>query len=114
MVRYAGGAWSSLRISHIDSNPKPGQVEITGTKGTYVFDYHTYELITHRSDGSTLSRKGANPPSQHGRFYQNIADHLRRGAKLVITPQWARRPVHVIDLACRSAAAGRALRAKYR
>ncbi len=114
VVRYAGGAWSSLMITQLDSKPKGGQVEITGTKGTYVFDYRTYELITHGRDGSTVSRKGANPPSQHERFYRNIADHLRRGTKLVITPQWARRPVHVIDLACRSAAAGRALKAKYR
>ena len=114
LVRYAGGAWSSLMITQLDSKPKGGQVEITGTKGTYVFDYRTYELITHGRDGSTVSRKGANPPSQHERFYRNIADHLRRGTKLVITPQWARRPVHVIDLACRSAAAGKALKAKYR
>ena len=114
VVRYAGGAWSSLMITQLDSKPKAGQVEITGTKGTYVFDYRTYELITHGRDGSTVTRKGANPPSQHERFYRNIADHLRRGTKLVITPQWARRPVHVIDLACRSAAAGKALKAKYR
>ena len=34
-------------------------------------------------------------------------------APLAITPEWARRPVHVIDLAVRSARQGRALRAKY-
>ena len=54
------------------------------------------------------------PPSESEKFYQNIADHLAGGTALVITPQWARRPVHVIDLACQSAAAGRAMPAKYR
>jgi predicted dehydrogenase len=113
VVRYRGGAWSTLCISHIDSNPKPGQVEVTGTKGSYVFDYRTYQLVTHKGS-ATVVTKGANPPSQHARFYQNIADHLCRGQPLVITPEWARRPVHVLDLAGRSAARGKALPAKYK
>lgn len=113
VVRYASGAWSTLRISRLDSNPRPGQVEVTGTKGAYVFDYRTYQLITHKGSDVVLT-KGANPPSQHAKYYQNIADHLCRGRPLVITPEWARRPVHVLDLTCRSAARGRALPAKYK
>ncbi|KPK86394.1 MAG: dehydrogenase [Phycisphaerae bacterium SM23_33] len=113
LVRYAGGAWSTLCISHLDSNPKPGQVEVTGTKGSYVFDYRTYQLITHRGP-ATVVTKGGNPPSQHAKYYQNVADHLSRGRPLVITAEWARRPVHVLDLTCRSAAAGRALPVKYK
>ena len=41
--------------------------------------------------------KGKNPPSQSWRFYQNLADHLVTGEKLVITPQWARRPIHILE-----------------
>jgi len=31
----------------------------------------------------------------------------------VITGEWSRRPIHILDLACRSAERGRALRAKH-
>jgi predicted dehydrogenase len=112
LVRYDNGAWSTLSISSLESRAKPGWVEVTGTLGSYLFDYHTYELTTHKG-GATVITKGRNPPSRHGRFYRNIADHLTNGARLVITPEWARRPVHVLDLACQSAAKGRALPAKY-
>ena len=113
VVRYDNGAWSSLRISHIESNPKPGQLEITGTKGSYVFDYKTYTLIRHRG-GATVTETGANPPSEHQKFYNNVAAHLTKGTALVINPEWARRPVHVLDLAGRSAKAGKALPARYK
>ena len=48
------------------------------------------------------------------KFYQNIADHLTKGSKLVITPEWARRPIHILDLAGQSAKAKRAMQPKYK
>ena len=111
-VRFDNGAYINLRMSSLDGNPKPGQLEITGTKGSYVFDGRTYELIVPKK-GSTVREAGNNPKSESWRFYRNVADHLTNGAKLIITPQWARRPVHIIDLAVRSAKAGKALKAKY-
>ena len=112
VIRYANGAWSTLTISAIDSNPKAGRLEITGTKGSYVMDGNTFECITHKA-GETVVTKGANPPSESWRFYQNIADHLVAGEKLVITPEWARRPIHILDLAGQSAKTGATLKAKY-
>ena len=53
-------------------------------------------------------------PCAGWKLYQNVADHLVTGAKLVITPEWARRPIHILDLAGRSARLGRALPAVYR
>lgn len=35
-------------------------------------------------------------------------------AKLVITGEWARRPIHILDLAGRSAKLRRAIKAKYK
>ncbi len=113
VVRYDNGAWSSLRISSVESNGKPGWFEITGTTGSYVFDYRTYTLIRHRG-GATVTETGANPPSEHQKFYDNVAAHLTKGTRLVISPEWARRPVHVLDLAGRSAKAGKALPARYK
>jgi scyllo-inositol 2-dehydrogenase (NADP+) len=112
MVRFGNGAYLNLRISAIDSNPKQGQLEVTGTKGSYVFDGKTWEMVTPKR-GSIVREQGQNPQSQSWQFYQNVADHIIDGDKLVITPQWARRPVHIIDLAVKSAVTGKAIPSKY-
>jgi predicted dehydrogenase len=112
VVRYRSGQWSTLMISSLDSKPKEGWMEITGTEGSYVMDGPTFQVIQRRQ-GETVITRGNNPPSEGWRFYQNIADHLVKGDPLVITPEWARRPIHILDLACRSASQGHALLAKY-
>jgi len=65
------------------------------------------------SGGVTRTEKGKNPKAEGHRYYENIAAHLTRGEKLVITPEWSRRPIHAIDLAVQSAKRGKALPAKY-
>jgi predicted dehydrogenase len=112
VVRFSSGVWCTLGMSHVESRPRPGWVDITGTKGSYIMEGANWELITH-DEGVTVSRRGVNPPSAWWRFYRNLADHLTRGASLVITPEWARRPIHILDLADRSARLGRALPARY-
>lgn len=113
VVRYANGAWSTLMISSIDSKPKPGWIEVTGTKGSYSMEWGGWELITH-DDKKTIITKGPNPESQGWKLYQNIADHLTKGEKLIITAEWARRPIHILDLANQSAKAGKALPARHK
>jgi len=113
VIRFSNGAWGTLMISAVDSRPKPGWLEFTGTKGTYVMEPGAWELITH--DGNqTISTKGPNMEGAGWKLYQNIADHLVKGEKLIITPEWARRPIHILDLANRSAKLGRALPAQYK
>ena len=46
--------------------------------------------------------------------FKNVARHLAKGDELVITPEFARRPIHVLDLARRSAKAGKSMKVKYR
>ena len=87
-------------------------MEIAGDKGTYIMGWDWWEIITHRRS-ETVVRKGSNPKSEWWRYYKNITDHLTIGAPLVIAPEWARRPIHIIDLACKSAREGVALKAKY-
>jgi predicted dehydrogenase len=112
-VRFKNGAWLTLCISALDSNPKRGRLELTGTKGTFLMlSNDEYELVTHDGD-RTVVTKGKSGPSEWHRFYRNVARHLVRGEKLEITPEWSRRPIHILDLAARSAALGRALKAKY-
>ncbi|MBI5094178.1 MAG: Gfo/Idh/MocA family oxidoreductase [Candidatus Hydrogenedentes bacterium] len=113
VIRFRTGAWASLCISHIDSNPKKGMIEVTGTKGSYVFDCETFEMITHKG-ADTVVQKGRNPQSEWWAFYQNIANNLTKGEPLVITPEWARRPIHILDLANRSAKEGKSIKATYK
>ena len=113
VVRFKDGKWLSLCISSIDSNPKPSRLEITGTKGTYLINFGEWETVTH-SGGNAVRTKGRDPKSEGWRFYQNIADHMTKGKPLVITPEWARRPIHILDLAGQSARKGCAIRTKYR
>ena len=114
VVRFASGVWSTLCVTQLDSNPKRYDVEISGTKGTYLFDPASGELRTRDRRGNEVITRGKNPDGQSWRFYQNIADHLSKKEPLVITAQWARRPIHILDLACRSAKTHQAIKARYR
>ncbi len=113
VVRFKSGVWATLCMTNIDANPKRGMVEVTGTKGTFWWDYENYEL-TVRDGDRTVVTKGRNPPAQWEKYYANVAAHLVKGVPLVITAEWARRPIHILDLAGRSAKQGKALKAKYR
>jgi predicted dehydrogenase len=115
VVRYSSGAWSTLLISGLDSAPRTGWVHVTGTKGSYEFDWQEWRLTRPgTAPGAITTEKGRNPEPQWKRYYANIAAHLTKGEKLVITGEWARRPIHIIDLAYRSAARGASLKAAYR
>lgn len=112
VVRFRNGSWLTLNITCLDSNAKPGFLEITGTEGSYVMDWSGYTI--HKRDGQNYSlEQGAHYPNAWEKFYGNIADHLTKGSKLVITPEWSRRPIHILDLAAQSAKKGRTLTAKY-
>lgn len=112
VVRFGNGVWVTLCITHLDANPKRGMLEITGTKGSYVAEYDTHEIIV-REGNRTVVTKDKNPPAQWEQYYANVAAHLTKGEPLVITPEWARRPIHILDLARQSAQQGRALKVKY-
>lgn len=112
VVRYKSGAWSTLAMSSIES--RPGQFfKITGTKGTCVLDWKQCEVITHQNN-QTMTVNTPVRKNEGWRLYQNVADHLTKGTKLVISPEWARRPIHILDLACKSSKLGHALKAKYK
>lgn len=112
VVRFKNGVWVTLCISLIDSNPKRGLMEVTGTKGTFWWDYDNHEITT-KDGGQTIVTKGRNPKEQWENYYANIAAHLTKGEPLVITAEWARRPIHILDLAVKSAERGESLKPKY-
>jgi len=113
VIRFASGAWASVQITSLDGRPSQPWFKVVGTKGTMAPDWGSTEITTLDGD-KKVTTQIPTPPSQGHLFYRNIADHLTGGARLVITPEWSRRPIHILDLACRSAKTGRAMRAKYK
>lgn len=112
IVRFKNGVMLNLTITSLDANPKKGIVEFTGTKGSYVMDHQGYEIYYQDGNKTTIV-KGWAPKSEGWRLYRNVADHMVEGKPLAITGEWARRPIHILDLANRSATEGRTLKAKY-
>jgi len=115
VVRFRNGAWLSMTISELDSHPSPHWFEITGTEGTYLYDHATWQMV--KTTGvRTVTTKGKNPGENTlwHRYYENLRDHLVKGKPLIITAEWARRPIHILDLAGRSARKGAAIKAKYK
>jgi len=112
VVRFQGSQWLTLGITHLDSKGKEGWIEVTGTKGSIVIDGGHTTLYQHLKGRSVITKM--NHPADEGiRYYENVADYLTGKAELVITAEWSRRPIHILDLAARSAKAGKALSAKY-
>jgi predicted dehydrogenase len=112
-VRYASGAWSTLAISSIESRPDPTWFKITGTKGACLPGWNTTEIITYDGD-KRITTRVPNPKPEYWKFYSNIVEHLTKGKQLIITPEWARRTVHILDLACQSAKLRKALKPLYK
>jgi scyllo-inositol 2-dehydrogenase (NADP+) len=112
VVRFEDGRHLSLTISSIDSTLHPYMIRVAGTHGGFAFNPGDWELTTHE-DGERVVRTGRHA-GQGIRYYENVAAHLAQGEPLVITAEWARRPIHVLDLAMRSAVEGCALPAVHR
>jgi scyllo-inositol 2-dehydrogenase (NADP+) len=112
-VRFASGQRINLTITHLDAVPERGFIKIVGTRATHVIEWSGAETVTGVGDGKFVTERAPNPTGEGQKFYDNIAAHLTKGEALVITGEWARRPIHILDLAAQSAKAGRALPVKY-
>jgi predicted dehydrogenase len=113
VIRFASGAWATIRITSLDARPNQPWFKVVGTKGTMAPDWWNTEITTLNGEKRVTTQVPA-PASQGHLFYRNIADHLTGAARLVITPEWSRRPIHILDLAYQSARTGRAMKAKYK
>ena len=112
VVRFANGALGNHTQSAIDMAPKP-RVRITGTKGVLIESGKSIELHERRRNGTTVVTSYPVGGRATNAYYRNVADHLTQGAPLVITAEWARRVIQVLDDACQSAESGKAVKPKY-
>jgi predicted dehydrogenase len=113
VVRLDGNRWINLSITSLDPDPRTELIRFHGTDGSYVLNQQTYQVITPGPDGEVLVRRGKNPKGESWQYYANVAQHLAGEEDLVITPEWSRRPIHILDLAVRSAKEEKALKAAH-
>lgn len=113
VVRYANGGWSTLTISQLDGGPKPALMTITGTEGTYLMDFDKFRVIKNLN-GEKITIEGPNQVTDWAAYYKNVSDYLMKKENLIITPEWSRRTIHILDLACKSAEAGTTIKALYK
>ena len=127
VVRFANGAVGTHIETIVSAHTQP-MIRICGAKGTLVSDgFYDVTLHTVNRTGRHSARKlpmvsprrafrckNVMVTGAYRTFYENVFAHVLRGAKLIITPEWARRVVQVLDYASRSARRQRALQVKYR
>jgi scyllo-inositol 2-dehydrogenase (NADP+) len=116
VARFANGVVLNLTMTGLDPTPPDPNAPIfrlQGTRGHYAFNLLRWELKRARPGGRLLVESGPSPATRWDLFYRNIAAHLVDGEALVITPEWARRPIQILDLADQSARRGKALQARY-
>ena len=113
IVRFDNGCLINLSISSLRTDPRPYVIAFHGTRGVYEINFQEWKTRKPGRDGKLVEKTGKHPKSRGELFYQNVADYLTGQDELIITPEYARRPIHILDLAGRSAKANRALKAKY-
>lgn len=115
VIRFSNGVWMTLANSQVDCRPSGSWIKVTCTRGTLIFrNDGELEITRHQPDDSVVTTVLPRRQGQWQNYYNNVAAHLTSGDKLIITAEWARRPIHILDLANRSAKAGRSLMAKYK
>ena len=112
IARFHTGQWIEMVVSTLDRHSH-NLIEVVGTEGVYTITWPGYEIWKTDGSGTATTVSGRHYESAYPRFYQNIAAHLLHAEPLIITPQYARRMIHIIDLGIQSARSGRALPAAY-
>jgi predicted dehydrogenase len=106
IVRFDDRAIATHTASTVASAGKDA-IRINGTKGGIVWNWGNIMLHNKDAQGRQVVTQVRPKSSEGHRFYENVHAHLFRGEPLVITPEHATRVIQVLDLACRSAEAGR-------
>lgn len=112
ILRFKGGAYADIQISSIARAPKP-RFRILGTKGGLIDDGSGKFTVHTEASGYAARVEVEYKKSDWQAYYNNVADHLLRGAPLEITPEKGRRVIAIIETAERSARSGQAEKVPY-
>ncbi len=103
--------------SHTHSTVLPvgnDTIRVIGTKGALVStDRNDLYYYKPNSKGEIQKIEIPIGTGQHEKFYKNVYARLSRGTELIITPEWARRVVQVLEYGHKSAFLGKPLAPKY-
>lgn len=98
IVRFENGCTADFQVSALNSAPKP-KWRILGTKGSIVGDWGPTIKVTTEVMGRLASFDMPCLKGDWKRYYQNVADHILRGAPLDVTGEQSRRIISVIEAA---------------
>jgi predicted dehydrogenase len=114
IVRFANGAVANLQLSQVASCGKQ-RWRILGTKGGICDGRRDgYFLVVTDVQGLRAEMEVKHQPSRWEGYYQNIADHLLRGAELAVKAEEGRRVIQLIEGAEKASKAGKPIKPKYR
>lgn len=113
VVRFNGNAVASHTASTISIAGKE-QIRILGTKGAIMASHGNCDVYLKDKNGQTTKTSVRMEPARNSDYYKNVHDHLFHGKKLIISPEWARRVIQVLDFAGQSARKGTVVKAKYK
>jgi predicted dehydrogenase len=114
IVRFANGAIANLQLSSIAACGKQ-RWRILGTKGGICDGRRPdHFLVSTDVQGLRAEMEVRYQNSNWEGYYQNIADHLLRGAELAVKPEEGRRVIQVIEGAEKASKAGRPIVPKYK
>lgn len=114
VVRFAGPAVGSHTASNAALIGKPS-IRLLGTEGAMLWEFGNHlDIVTPGKDGASQeTRRYRLLEGRQTDYYANVYRHLTEEEPLVITAEWARRVIQVLDFASRAAADGQALPARY-
>ncbi|MCK5527168.1 MAG: ThuA domain-containing protein [Candidatus Latescibacteria bacterium] len=97
-ARFDGGVEAQVVVSSICSASKPLWI-VSGTRGSVVIpNWEDNAVLTTVDDaGHRFATEVPQIEGVWGSYYKNVADHLLAGARLIITPEWAKAPIQCIE-----------------
>ena len=113
VIRFESGAVADVQLSSLASIGK-SRWRILGTKGgiTTVPEKEYFRMVI-CSDGKPVETQVNFRKGEHSAYYRNIADHLLRGAELLVKPEEARRVIAVMEAAEESSRIGETVKLAY-
>jgi predicted dehydrogenase len=111
-VRFENGCTADFQVSSLNSVPKP-KWRILGTRGGISGDWGDAIQVTTEVKGRLARLDMRCLKGDWKLYYQNVADHILRGAELEVTAEQARRVIAVLEAAEESIRTGRTAAPRY-